>query len=254
MEFVPCGNLKQALINGKEGHSSLSTASDFLLSPQTGVLITEKAAKRHLGQLASGLKHMFDADVFHRDIKPENILIDENKVFKFADFGSSRELKHNDVAETTAGTDIYETPEKLTDENYTKDADIWSTGIVLYQMFVGIDCFPFGDKDPEYYIESHQYPVVPQDVSKYYTNTNLKFIPIRGITVEMNEFLKELLEIDPNKRLNTKSFFEHHLVKRRLEEDKIVEYPVIALENKIKMLKQEANEAEQELKKKRRCN
>lgn len=75
--------------------------------------------------------------MIHRDIKPVNILIDDYNRLKLADFGCSTEFIDTIVqASTIAGTDDYFAPE-IVDKNtneFSSKIDVWSAGIVLYEM------------------------------------------------------------------------------------------------------------------------
>lgn len=80
----------------------------------------------------------------HRDIKPSNILIHDN-VIKVADFGFCKTLlKPQDLTKTMVGSPIYMAPEILKGHNYNIKADIWSMGVVFFEMLFGY-C-PYEDK------------------------------------------------------------------------------------------------------------
>jgi serine/threonine protein kinase len=108
-------------------------------------------------QLVQGLKYLHSQDVVHRDIKPENILIDNNGILKFADFGYAIDLNRindypiNNKEFLNKGTTSFKAPEVMNDklvnyikiniennENLIKDSlkgtDIWSLGILYYQI------------------------------------------------------------------------------------------------------------------------
>ena len=73
----------------------------------------------------------------HRDLKPDNILLHNGRI-KIADFGFSKYLRSpTDLAQTMLGSPIYMAPEVLNGEPYTMKADIWSLGVVLYEMAFG---------------------------------------------------------------------------------------------------------------------
>jgi serine/threonine protein kinase len=73
----------------------------------------------------------------HRDLKPDNIFF-HNGNLKLGDFGFCKTLgKSSDMASTMLGSPIYMAPEVLKGEIYTSKADIWSLGVVLFEMLFG---------------------------------------------------------------------------------------------------------------------
>ena len=74
----------------------------------------------------------------HRDIKPQNILINSSGRVKLTDFGVSKELMSSvAMARTFVGSFRYMAPERLQNAPYTYTSDIWSLGIVLYELATG---------------------------------------------------------------------------------------------------------------------
>jgi serine/threonine protein kinase len=73
--------------------------------------------------------------VIHRDIKPENILLFEEGV-KLADFGSSIQLSP-DSREQLCGTPEYLAPEVIENQRYDEKVDVWSVGVLVYEMLLG---------------------------------------------------------------------------------------------------------------------
>ncbi len=72
--------------------------------------------------------------IIHRDIKPENIFISKQGNFKLGDFGIARTMEQSNMQMTIAGTKNYMAPEVFKGDRYDQTADIYSLGIVLYQM------------------------------------------------------------------------------------------------------------------------
>ena len=88
-------------------------------------------------QMVEAFKVLSRSNIMHRDIKPDNILLHNGNI-KIADFGFCKPLENqNDMVQTMLGSPIYMAPEVIRGEVYTNKADIWSLGVVLYQMLFG---------------------------------------------------------------------------------------------------------------------
>jgi len=95
-------------------------------------------------QIADGLAHAHRRGIIHRDLKPGNILFDDEGRPKLADFGIARSLAPGDPAQPTraVGTPGYMAPEQVLGRPADERADIFSFGIVLYEMIAGVLPFP----------------------------------------------------------------------------------------------------------------
>ena len=99
--------------------------------------LTEKEAFQILRQLLNGFRPLVALNIMHRDIKPSNILFQGN-VAKISDFGFSKPLVSScEVTETMIGSPIYMAPEILKGLTYTIKADIYSMGVMLFEMLYG---------------------------------------------------------------------------------------------------------------------
>ena len=90
-------------------------------------------------QILRALQHAHDKGVVHRDVKPQNIMLLENGTIKVADFGIAR-FSHSEtrtVTEKAIGSVHYISPEQAKGELTDEKADIYSTGIMLYEMITG---------------------------------------------------------------------------------------------------------------------
>ncbi len=96
-------------------------------------------ALRVAAQAARGLQAVHDAGVIHRDVKPSNILIGEDGVARIGDFGVARLATATRMTHTGAiiGTPAYMAPEQAENPEVGARADIYSLGVVLYEMLTG---------------------------------------------------------------------------------------------------------------------
>lgn len=92
-------------------------------------------------QLINGLQYLFENKVFHRDLKPHNILISNNCIIKIADFGLAKQYDENNLSDTICGSPIYMAPEIICKNKYNNKADIWSLGVIFYELITGHSLF-----------------------------------------------------------------------------------------------------------------
>jgi serine/threonine-protein kinase len=105
---------------------------------RVGALDTQEAIAYAI-EVARGLGVAHARNMVHRDIKPQNVLIDEEGRAKLTDFGISRQLEQDGVTATgrVLGTTDYVAPEQAMGKAVDPRSDIYSLGVVLYEMLVG---------------------------------------------------------------------------------------------------------------------
>lgn len=86
-------------------------------------------------QICLSLKHVHSANILHRDLKSQNIFLTTNGMVKLGDFGIAKVLDAtNDQAHTQIGTQYYLSPEICESKPYGRQSDVWSLGIVLFEL------------------------------------------------------------------------------------------------------------------------
>jgi serine/threonine protein kinase len=161
--------------------------------------ILEETAKIYMIQLAEALKYLKNNNILHRDLKPQNILLTADlSIIKLTDFNFARELIDNDLAQTICGSPLYMAPEVLENNDnqspgYTSKSDLWSAGLILYEMIIGTS--PFGDS---------------QNIVDLINKIKTRNVPYNNcMSSDCNDLVQGLLVRDPVHRLTWESFFKH---------------------------------------------
>ena len=161
-----------------------------------------------MNQLNNTFKIMNENKIIHRDIKLENILVKYNNeksninyIVKLTDYGVSKQLI-NTKGRTNAGTSLTMAPEILKGEGeiYDNKCDLWSIGIIIYQLY--FKDYPYkGITDVAIY---NQIKKLGKKILKRTNNNNL------------NNLIDSLLVIDPKERINYEEYFNHPFFKEYL--------------------------------------
>jgi Protein kinase domain len=113
---------------------------------EAGAPLELKAALGIIDDVLRGLAFAHSRGIVHRDIKPANVLIGADGVAKIADFGIARPQNSSlTKAGALLGTPNYMSPEQVLGKPLTQKADIFSTGVMLFEMLTGVKPFAAGD-------------------------------------------------------------------------------------------------------------
>ena len=151
-------------------------------------------------QVINAVYFLHKNNLIHRDIKPENILLFENNIIKLCDFGWCVKLEEGQQRGTFCGTTEYMSPELVNHEGYSKEIDIWSLGVLLYEMVHGYS--PFRPDKPNFNA---------RDVIRNIRLHKLKFN--ENVSEKCKELIYHLLDENPNKRYKIEDVFYSDFVK-----------------------------------------
>ncbi|CAD8065696.1 unnamed protein product [Paramecium sonneborni] len=158
--------------------------------------LEEKEACKYFIQTCRALQYLHEMNVFHRDIKPENLLLDNNNDIKLCDFGWCAENIHL-KRKTFCGTYEYMAPEIVSDLPYDYKIDIWSVGVLLYELLHGYA--PFKGKE---------YKEIAQNIK----NGLIRYSS--SINQDAQELIKNILQKDPSLRLSFNDIYQSAFVQR----------------------------------------
>jgi TolB-like protein/Flp pilus assembly protein TadD len=201
----------------------------------TGVTLSEKSKERPLKptevidyalQMAEALLEAHNNGIIHRDIKSDNIMVNKRNQIKVMDFGLAKLKGSIKLTKTssTMGTAAYMAPEQARGEEVDHQSDIWSFGVVLYEMLTGQ--MPFkGDYD-----QAMTYAIVNEE-------PDLSKIMELDRTLKLQSIVKKALEKQKDNRYSNmkniiddlSSFKEKMYSKSSVESDQDVSVPSIAV-------------------------
>lgn len=119
MEWASGGDLGEVISSHKRSCKHLSEADVI----------------KYLHQICTALAYVHhDLKLLHRDLKPANIFLSSDGDVKLGDFGISRQCTTMDMARTMCGTPLYLAPEQARGQPYSRSADVWAIGCILYEL------------------------------------------------------------------------------------------------------------------------
>lgn len=124
---------------------------------QSKVKIAPRTSLKLIRSICNGMAVAHRAEVIHRDLKPANILVNQEGLLKIVDFGLAAAADHEDSRVTRSGamvgTPAYMSPEQIRGDELDIRTDIYSLGVIMYEMFTGRQ--PYSGKDTVSVIYQH---------------------------------------------------------------------------------------------------
>ena len=185
MELIEGGDLFEFILKSPNNKLSDEQTIDFLIQ------ILETISYLHN-----------DLNVCHRDLKPENFLIETNSnikpLIKLIDFGFACHIPKNGYMEQYFGTPIYTAPEIIQNWSYSEKIDLWSVGVILFNMTTG--CQPFStdedDINKEVLEKDIQFDVIDNENIRNLCMKLLEKYP--AARIDAKKALEEAIEIRDN--------------------------------------------------------
>ena len=151
--------------------------------------------QKYIKDLSEGLKYLSQYNIIHRDLKPQNLLISNCGDIKISDFGFAKE--HNNIdnlKQTYCGSPLYMAPEILHYQKYNSKSDLWSVGIIIYEMITG---------KPPYHVKNFYQLMKLIDKENIVLPYKYKLY----ISKELQNLLLRLLVKEPERRIGWSEFF-----------------------------------------------
>jgi HEAT repeat protein/tRNA A-37 threonylcarbamoyl transferase component Bud32 len=164
-----------------------------------GEIVNEKpvALKRAVKfgiDIATGMAVAHQAGIVHRDLKPANVLIDNDSLLKIVDFGVAAAQSQGDTQLTKTGYVIgspkYMAPEQILGKKVDERADIYSLGVILYELFTGVPPYSRGDHMSVMYQHVQGKARPPMEINK-------------DLPLELNNLVVKCMSLDKAKRAQT---------------------------------------------------
>jgi len=197
--------------------------------------ITEQEKWKYIIEILDALDYIHNNNLIHRDIKPGNIFLNKYKQIKIGDFGLAKIKKKefdipnnkfqikkefinngDDLMTYNIGTKYYCSPEQEKERNYNSKSDMYSLGIIIFEMFYSFSTFIERDKILRNIKEKHIFPK--------------KFKELKKNIVDL---VFQLTELNPNNRPSAKELLNSTILPVMISEEAVIEnFKKIIIDNK----------------------
>ena len=144
-----------------------------------------------VGQICSGLKEAHAQEIVHRDLKPENVMIDAKGNVKIMDFGIARSMEAvTRLTGSMVGTPAYMAPEQVGGKAVDYRTDIYSLGLIMYEVFTGAPAFQADNAVAVALKQMRKAPVPPHEIEP-------------AVPVSIERAILKCLEKEPPKRFQS---------------------------------------------------
>ena len=159
--------------------------------------LNEIDLKYYVKQIRDGMWELHTNNIIHRDLKPQNILVTTDDILKISDFGFAKSYNPDaELQQTMCGSPLYMAPEILEQKRYTDKVDLWSIGVIMYELYF------------------NEVPVKGKNIVDLIKNVRrFKFkIPNTNKKCSSNclDLMKMLLKTNPNDRCSWEDFYSHN--------------------------------------------
>ncbi|KAM3143603.1 hypothetical protein pb186bvf_004365 [Paramecium bursaria] len=175
--------------------------------------LSEIQALLIINQIVQGYKSLHELRIVHRDLKPQNILINDG-VIKICDFGLSTILEcdmNQPILQSYAGTPLYMSSQILTRQQYSSKCDIWSLGIIFYEILYGRRPWIFDSMT---------------NMISIIENQQLQFPESPQVRQETKILIKQMLALNEQDRISWEELFQHPYFNQQSEQIQNLSNPI----------------------------